>query len=163
MSCITEILKIKGDREYILNGEIAIEGGGNYKDYEYLITFTDRGHRCGYVAISETHPLYKFHDPKYNYPDLKVHGGVTYFYESRFEDLLGGHKCTDKWIGFDAGHCYDLEDMETAKKYFGETRWVKFRKENPAIIYMNNSEHRSFEYMQQQCKNLIDQLIDKAA
>lgn len=61
MSCITEILKVKGDKDFIVSGEIAIEGGGTYKDYEYIITFTSSGHRCGYVAIPESHSLYKFY------------------------------------------------------------------------------------------------------
>jgi hypothetical protein len=163
MSCITKILETKGDKEILKSGEIAIEGGGNYNGYEYIITFVAHGHRCGYVAIPESHPLHSFHKEDYNYPELEVHGGITFFDEPRFDEFTNGHKCTDKWLGFDAGHCYDLEDMERAEKYFGETKWVKYRKENPMPRYDDDCEHRTYEYMESECKNLIDQLIERQA
>lgn len=161
MSCITKILEAKGDKEFIVSGEIAIEGGGTYRGHEYLITFVNYGHRCGYVAVSPDHPICTIKH-EYSYPELEVHGGVTYFGESRFEDLLGGHKCEDRWIGFDAGHCYDIQDIETSEKYFGETEWTKYRKQNPFNVY-DDADHRSFAYMEQQCKNMIDQLLGKEA
>lgn len=164
MSCISKLLEIKGKKEILICGEIAIEGGGIYKDYEYLITFVGHGHRCGYVAISSNHPMYKFHNPEYNYPDLYVHGGVTFFDEPRFLELTGGHQCTDKWLGFDAAHCDDSECIETSEKYFGETKWVKYRKENPSPIFLNDMAiHRTYDYMENECKKLIDQLIELEA
>jgi hypothetical protein len=161
MSCITKILEKKDDMKIIVSGEIAIEGGGTYQGYEYLITFTAHGHRCGYVAIPENHKLHSYHNEDYNYHDLEVHGGVTFFGAPRFAEHLSGQKCTDKWIGFDAAHCYDHEDIETVEKYFGETKWVKYRKENPMIKFDGYSEHRTYSYMESQCKRLINQLIDK--
>lgn len=164
MSCISKILEVKGNKEILICGEIAIEGGDIYKNYEYLITFTAHGHRCGYVAIPTNHPMHQFHNESYNYPDLYVHGGVTYFDDARFLELTDGHQCTDKWIGFDAGHYLDISCMDTAEKYFGETRWIKFKKENPGIILDDkHSEHRTYSYMENQCKSLIDQLIEKEA
>lgn len=160
MSCISKILEVKGDKKIIINGEVAIEGGGVYKDYEYLITFTIYGNRCGYVAIPPSHPLYKYHNPEYNFPNLEVHGGVTFFEDARFDDITG-IKCTDKWIGFDAAHCYDLEDMETSEKYFGETRISKYKKNNPS--YSDHTAcHRSYSYMEEECKELIEQIVEKA-
>lgn len=160
MSCITEILKVKGDKEFIVCGKIAIEGGGIYKGYEYLITFVKHGHRCGYVAISNDHPLFKIRNSVYDFPDLEVHGGVTYFDNSRFEDLTGGHKCIDKWIGFDACHYNDTEDIEAIEKYFGKTELSEYRKKNPKSKYDPDAEYRSFDYMKTQCELLIDQLIN---
>jgi hypothetical protein len=160
MSCITEILRVKGDKEFIVDGKIAIEGGGIYKEYEYLITFTSHGHRCGYVAISADHPTYS---DKNEYPDFDVHGGITFFEDARFEKLTGGHKCTDKWLGFDAGHSCDISDYETAAKYFGETEFNKFMKNEDKKFgdwKDENSRNRSYSYMENECKNLIDQLIE---
>lgn len=162
MSCITKLLEIKGNKDILIGGEIAIEGGGVFMGYEYIITFTSHGHRCGYVAINSEHPLHKFNNPEYNYPDLYVHGGVTFFDDPRFEELLNGHKCTDKWLGFDAAHCYDLEDMKTAEKYFGETDCVKYRKQNPQIKYHHEASHKTFAYMKNQCRKMIHQLIEQA-
>lgn len=160
MSCISKILEEKGNKDFIVSGQIAIEGGGVYRDYEYLITFVSHGHRCGYVAISENHPLHSFKHSKYDFPDLEVHGGVTFFDEPRFEEFMGGHKCTDKWIGFDAAHCDDLSNMETVEKYFGEIECVKYRKINIETSFEDESEHRTYSYMEDQCKLLIDQLIE---
>ena len=119
MSCISKILEVKGDKPFIINkhNTIAIEGGGKFKGYEYIITFTEFGHRCGYVAIPESHPI---HSSKEDYPDYEVHGGVTFFEKARFDEFTGGHKCLDKWIGFDAMHGGDIPCMKTSDKYFGE-------------------------------------------
>ena len=93
MSCITEILKMKSDKEvFVPDGEwIAVEGGGTYKDYEYLIVLNTNGHRCGYVAIPPEHPYsntpeeertfmggrkYKHYD--YDSLDIEAHGGLTF-------------------------------------------------------------------------------------
>lgn len=34
------------------------ESDFEYKDYRCVTTFTDMGHRCGYVGVPEEHPLY---------------------------------------------------------------------------------------------------------
>lgn len=170
MSCISEILKIKGDKEFIpipykeneWHHEIVIEGGGNYKEYEYLITFNDMGFRCAYVGIPESHPIYTFHNEEYNYPNFDVHGGITFFDDNNITKKLFGIHCTDKWIGFDAGHYYDISDFECTKKYFPTLRKSKL----DYVIGMSHllerhitgSAIRSFNYMEEECKKLIDQL-----
>lgn len=30
-------------------------------DYKYIVTFNDMGHRCGYVAVKPSHPLFGIH------------------------------------------------------------------------------------------------------
>jgi hypothetical protein len=158
MSCISKILEVKGDKKILISGEIAIEGGGIYKDYEYLITFTSHGHRCGYVAIPETHTTYISNE---DYPDFDVHGGITFFGNPRFDDITG-HKCTDKWIGFDACHYRDLDNIETAEKYFGETNYINFMKYNYVKYNDDPRKHRSYSYMERECKRLINQLIERS-
>jgi hypothetical protein len=172
MSCITEILQKKGDHEFLpveLPGHVAsvvIEGGGHYKGYEYLITFTDNGFRCGYVAISEDHPI---HACQKEYPhNLSVHGGVTFFGESHLSDKILGHSCTDKWVGFDGGHAYDIRDLDKTMHYFPHLRPDRIRNimEMNQIMRMSEGmrsdypcELRTYEYMEHECMDLIDQLI----
>ena len=99
MSCITEILKRNtlNIDEFKTTGLI-VEGGGVYKDYEYLITFTSLGHRCGYVALKGD----EGYDKKEGYDlDLDVHGGITF--KDRTHSLKSSIACDDEWIGFDWG------------------------------------------------------------
>lgn len=171
MSCITKILEVKGDKPVLMDqgNDIAIEGGGVFKGFEYLITFTSRGHRCGYVAIPESHPLHKSEE---SYPDYEVHGGVTFFSEPRFEDITG-FKCTDKWIGFDAMHGGDKECLDTILKYFGENDHIKSVKMMNTILGKESlgdllacgspAKHRTFAYMKNECRLLINQLVKEAA
>lgn len=165
MSCITKILEVKGDKPILIFGEIAIEGGGVFKGYEYLITFTSRGHRCGYVAVPESHPL---HTSKEEYPEYEVHGGITFFEEPRFEEITK-FKCTDKWLGFDAAHVYDASCFDTVKKYFAKpfNATSELEKKFFGLIESmsghNENElegynHRTYAYMKNECRLLINQL-----
>jgi hypothetical protein len=166
MSCISEILKLKGDKEYLMISESCMaEDGGIYKDYEYLITFNDRGFRCGYVTINNDHKVYNYND--YDSLDLYVHGGVTFFDKSDFilEPSLIKTSCVDKWIGFDADHAYDGRNLELAKKYFNisdvdNTDGYRFLLNSIRTLQQVRSQVRSKEYMIEQCKELIDQLVE---
>lgn len=168
MSCISKILEVKGDKPVLIDDRntIAIEGGGVFKGYEYIITFTERGHRCGYVAIPPSHPTYNSSE---DYPDYEVHGGVTFFDKARFEEFTGGHRCDDKWIGFDAMHGGDKECLDTIIKYFGENDHIKFTKTYDTLfgkmIQYDSWEpkHRTFAYMKNECRLLINQLVKEAA
>lgn len=171
MSCITEILKLKGDKEFLLAFDvdstpwIAVEGGGIYKDHEYLIVLNKFGHRCGYVAIPSNH---KFDSPSWNYDslDIECHGGLTFM--ARHHDLkdLLTIPCNDLWVGFDCGHCFDNSDVKAFTKYFGE----KEAKEKQSFFNTMNisnrdekAEVRTYEYTESECHSIIDQLIEKAA
>lgn len=169
MSCIPSILEMKGEKEFIhvydpeqedaCDG-LVIEGGGEYRGYHYLITFTGTAHRCGYVAIPPENPINNFYYEKYNYPEFNVHGGITFFEENHLSKFFLGNKaCNDKWIGFDAAHGRDGKDWETHAKYFGKEKTDKL---SPYFTSFNiNSVIRSNEYMVQECKDLIDQLIQR--
>jgi hypothetical protein len=122
MSCITEILKIKGSRPILKTEGHVIECGGIYKNYEWLVTMTSMAHRCGYVAIPSDHPLagqdlmsevtaeaYEH----FHYP----HGGVTFQKPGTHlvKAIVGDFVCDDIWIGFDAAHAGDKKDYDTAR------------------------------------------------
>lgn len=167
MSCITELLKLKGDRKFwavTREGNkkpwIVIEGGGSYKDYEYLIVFISMGHRCGYVAIPENHKYSKETD--YNDLFIDCHGGLTFMSPDHvLKDLLS-NPSKEQWIGFDCAHCYDMPDKEAYIEYFND-----HNNEYISAYADKFAEHgctvKSYKYVENDCKRIIDQLIEKAA
>jgi hypothetical protein len=164
MSCIQEILKKKGDKDFLeaIPNELVIEGGGHYKGYDYLITFNNFGHRCAYVAISPDHPLYN----KEGYDDieLEMHGGCTFFekHDVIQEAVLGQHTCEDKWIGFDAGHYQDGVDLKAAEKYFNFNDMRPYRlghlKERHEMDKGWRSTIKTKKFMEKECKSILDHL-----
>lgn len=170
MGCIPEILKRKGDGIAVVKDGLVIEGGGQYRGYDWLVTFNDMGFRCGYVAIAPDHPLYD-RDMYEQEEILAVHGGVTFYQQSHIAEQFLGHACQDKWIGFDAGHCNDIPDIEKAGEYFPDLREVKkdflirtadMFEELLGFGTPNNSI-KDFAFMEFECKSIIDQIIEKAA
>ena len=175
MSCIIEILKLMGDKDVLIpEGDwIAVEGGGTYKGYEYLIVLNTSGHRCGYVAIPPEHKYsqtpeeersfmggrkYKHYD--YDSLDIQAHGGLTFMAPDHgLKDLLPV-PCTDMWIGFDCGHHGDMCDIDAHERYFGkeETKEKKsfFRAMNHGY---EGQTVKVFNYVRQECESIIDQLI----
>ncbi len=165
MSCITKILELKGDKEFLpVHDKLVIEGGGNYMGFEYLITFTQYGTRCGYVAIPPNF--------KYDSDELNVHGGITFEGEDHGAKILLSVSCNDVWIGFDAAHLGDTRDFDKAREYFSENEkellginlMEELHKEI-AEIEREDPEfsHKSFDYMVNECLSVIDQLIEQAA
>lgn len=164
MSCIKEILNLKGERDYLVIGKgIAIESGGEYRGYDYIITFAKFGHRCGYIAISADHPLYSNSIIDLNFD---VHGGITFFekHDLILNELLGKITCADKWLGFDSAYCEDEKDLRLAKKLWKESAILKEieAQENFDNKFREMSDRqakiKTKEYMENQCKNLIDQI-----
>lgn len=162
MSCITQLLTLKGDRKILpITDKVVIEGGGLYNDYEYLIVFTARGTRCGYVALKEKETEIfnkQAENGEYYCPDLDCHGGLTFYSKSHAAKELLQIPCDDMWIGFDAAHCWDAKDMILAEEYFGNCDMVKFYKDNPFSNF--NEIHRTYAYMERECKSIIDQILD---
>lgn len=189
MSCIPKILELKGDKRILpvpskkdpnQNIGLVIEDGGNYKGYDYLITFNELGVRCGYVALPPTHPVNNFYNENYN-----VHGGVTFFGENHLSACFFGDKaCNDKWLGFDCGHGGDLNDYDTALNYFAddertlkninamleikckvanemEEKYPGFKERRKLDLF--NEKERTCDYVISECKRLIDQLITEEA
>ena len=87
---------------------------------------------------------------------FKVHGGITY--------AAGGkdsHHPVDSdlwWLGFDCGHAGDCPDYELLEKTWGDNEMVRHRLEDKWLY--DGYEVRTLEYVQQECKNLVDQIID---
>lgn len=111
------------------------------------------GNFCGYVGVPASHPLHgrTYGDPEVD--DLSVHGGVTF-----------GGACQDKdgvehlssichipepgrdphvwWLGFDCGHCWDLQPGMLSQEF----------------LLLGDEKCRNFEYVQEECRNLAGQL-----
>lgn len=184
MSCITEILKLKGDKDALLpigkdnKPWIAVEGGGTYKNLEYLIVLTPMGHRCGYVAVPPGHKLdfvksekkkMPFSDREYTSYEydaygIECHGGITFCKRDHdLKDLLTT-SCNDLWLGFDCGHAYDGKDYDALEKHFGkDCDMLKFYDEHPQFKDKEWETVKTFDYVENECKSIIDQLIEKAA
>jgi len=145
MSAISELLsecKEKTNANY----RISFEDGGVYRGYNYLITLNlILGFRCGYVSIPKGHPLY---DQKERVDEIEMHGGCTYFDNPIYVE----DSDEEKWIGFDCAHFGDGYDKKIVKKYnpYFYTYFTKL-KENNVV--------RTKEYVEQECKNIIDQII----
>jgi hypothetical protein len=182
MSCITEILKFKSTQDVLVpeGNWVAVEGGGTYRDYEYLIILNTLGHRCGYVALPPEHKysktpseerksrvsdkIYKHWD--YDSLDIECHGGLTFMSPKNALKNLLDIPCDDIWIGFDCGHFNDKCDTEAFRKYFGEEEFNKkesfFKCMNHADIDIGRTV-KKYEYVEMECQSIIDQLIQVAA
>ena len=86
---------------------------------------------------------------------FSVHGGITY--------AAGGkdsHHPIDSdlwWFGFDYGHAGDCPDYDLLEELFGDNEMVKHRLEDRWLY--EEYPVRDLEYVQQECKNLVDQII----
>lgn len=169
MSCIQRILDVKGDKDYLIFGRSAVEGGGNYLGYDYLITYQCLGYRCAYVALPEDNCLDTVDAVEKDV--LQVHGDITYHQKPGIFDslaeMIGGPVCDDVWIGFDAGHAGDWMDHAKAASIFTEESGacfeviesVKDYYEIEKLPHYKNGKERTYEFMESECKSLIDQLI----
>lgn len=149
MSCITEILKIKGDKEFFKFLDIVVEGGGIYRKYEYLVILNTMGHRCGYVAIPPD--LTNFDEDS-----IDCHGGITFFGNNHVLKNLLTTQCLDNWIGFDCRHHYDAPDIEAVEKYHGKSGHLDYLKDLNALF--DDGTVKSFDYVKKECKSIIIQL-----
>jgi hypothetical protein len=152
---------MKGEREVLpIHRGAVIEGGGTYKGYEYIITFIGHGHRCGYVAVSD--------GDWSNDDDIDCHGGITFSSKKHGAKDLLPVACDDLWIGFDAAHAWDLPCYNTAIKYFSDEPDELDRINSLAECRMGlgvdyNASHKTYGFMEAECKSIIDQLIERKA
>ena len=137
------------------------ERGGHYKNYEYLITLNVLGHRCGYVAVLPQHKA----NENLEDLDLHCHGGITFKGNDLWAKKLLSVPCSDNWIGFDCGHYVDMPDYEALKKYFPLCKFLEERERAYRFCWGIDgvSTIKNYDYVEQQCKGLIDQLIEMEA
>lgn len=130
-----------------------LEVHGFYKDYEYAVYLVEeRGFRCGYVVVPETHPYYNISNPP-----IDCHGGITF---AEFNTIKGteGEKF---WIGFDCNHTYDGIDIEAIKKYYGSESNYEYQY---TINFYDQLNRLNYPFLDcedcvNECKHIIRQLI----
>ena len=106
-----------------------------------LVLAQEAGHRCGYVAIENTHPWFGLkYDNALIDPLIEVHGGLTY---SRTDEVTNLH-----WFGYDCAHAGDAIDATLMPTNF-----------NPLIRHFGVV--RTLEYCVDECESLAEQLSKK--
>lgn len=89
---------------------------------------------CGYVRITEGHPLWtEDFDAGIEALDSFVHGGITW----TRDQLPSSKVCDGKWFGFDCGHCDDYM---------------------PKLAIAEGTTYRTIDYAKTECEKLADQL-----
>jgi hypothetical protein len=88
------------------------------------------GHWCGYVGVTEGHPLF---NRDYEKADVSVHGGLTFasFCEEDGKDegichtAEPGYPERVWWLGFDCAHCDDLSPHWSKSGVYRDLGYVR--------------------------------------
>jgi hypothetical protein len=133
------------------NKRYKVELESEYKGYKYVVTFGMYGFRCGYAGVGRSSPLY---GSDYTSAEefFQVHGGLTYAKGNSEYPI----KSDLWWFGFDCGHAEDGIDVDKILEY-GLMSEAECRN---SIKSYEGWEVRSVEYVEQECKNMIDQIIN---
>ena len=138
-----------------MNAPINVESDFTYKGYRCLVTIHPSGWRCGYIEVKQSHPLY---GKNYNDEiiDIYVHGGLTF----------SGHVIESDgwWFGFDAGHGEDGIDLTIVPREVKNviqdgkvTHWSQYEAAKKLKKVFRGAV-KNKEYMESECRSLIDQL-----
>lgn len=171
-----------------MNERYIVERQFNYKGYECVVVLQRLGHRCGYVGIPESHPLYRKEYTDYleikkeDLGDRKVSGIFqllaacidkderirieAYFQCHGGITYSGGGKNTSYpvesdlwWFGFDCGHAGDKPDFDAIfAKFTGGMKDMILLKELSDEFPMDGDIVRSKQYVSDECKKLAEQL-----
>ena len=85
-----------------------------------------------------------------------VHGGITYA-----DGGKDSHHPVDSdlwWLGFDCGHYGDCPDYDLLEKTWGDNEMVRHRLKERWLY--KDYEVRNLDYVQQNCRDLVDQIIN---
>ena len=122
-----------------------VEKKFDYKGRECIIVFTLHGVRNGYVSVKENKDYCDY--------DIDCHGGLTYGGELPFY-----YEPREKYyIGFDCNHYCDGQDYDLALKYNLITQDIYDIYAN-YDLYRNKNAVCSLEYVEEQCKSIVEQL-----
>lgn len=107
------------------------------------------GALCGYVGVSSGHPL---HGKEYDYPDVNVHGGLTFSDSCSLDPEESRNICHRPdpgepddvwWFGFDCAHAFDR--TPASERFVG-------------IHRIESDRYRNVAYVEAQCADLARQL-----
>ena len=168
-------------KKYIVEKEF------NHNGLKCVVTFSNMGHRCGYVGIPKWHPLYgkdymDYLDIKKEDIEGKEVSGVFPLLGAlidedervRIEAYFtchggitysgGGENSTYPidsnlwWFGFDCAHYGDGKDLDLAIEVFPEFAQQIAKTKEIEDMFPTYEIARSTEYVSESCKELADQL-----
>lgn len=124
-----------------------VEKQFEYKGHDCICILNCRGYRCGYVSVND----YKDYDEY----DIECHCGLSFSGTLRYNY----EQKETYYIGFDCGHICDGRDYDTALKYglLTEQRYNELI-EMEILLPTFLQPVRSLEYVEEQCKRIVDQL-----
>lgn len=145
----------KKDKSITLEKRYIVEKEFEHCGLRCVCVLQNMGHRCGYVGVDESHPLYGEDYDHEAVSNLDVHGGVTYSngdgYYPIESDLW--------WFGFDCAHYMDLNDNEAYLRHFPHLReMIETRMQIDKKLKFDHGVVRTLEYVENQCKKLAEQL-----
>lgn len=125
-----------------------VEKQFEYKGHDCICVFTACGVRNGYVSVDDYKDCYEY--------DIDCHCGLS-FGAARLSKECNPKK--DYYIGFDCGHICDGNDYATALKYglLTEERYYQLLEMEIHFGFILQPV-RSLEYVEEQCKKIVDQL-----
>lgn len=124
-----------------------VEKQFEYKGHDCICIFGCLGYRCGYVSVDD--------NKEFNEYDIECHCGLSFSGTLPYDY---GQKET-YYIGFDCGHICDGNDYNLALKY-GLINEKRFNELLEMQIHLPTflQPVRSLEYVEEQCKKIVDQL-----
>lgn len=129
--------------------------------HKYIVRLQQMGHRCGYVKVNNEEIYQKIADCYWNFDldkySLAVHGGITLVEKNPISYFLPDG-C---WIGFDCNHLGDLPDFNALLMDFDVPFKDLRTKIDDVLFEFKHSRPtiRTKEYVEAECKNLINQLV----
>lgn len=129
-----------------------------YKGFPCVVVMQAMGFRTGYVGIPKGHKLF---GTDYNDIYIDCHGGLTYA-----DNYLVDQEDEDVWwIGYDCGHYGDGHDVDTCKELFKDypetIKQITLMQDIDIYGILCDEKARSLEYCEEQCKNIVEQIINK--
>ena len=132
-----------------------------------VVLAVDTGHRCGYVGVPKSHPLYGRHyfETLSDNSDVEIcsnidiHGGLTFS-----SDGHGGYPVAKDdvwWFGFDCAHFGDSADIDIMKKFNvpdDYARMLDFVHKKLAEKSGERSTVKTLDFCVRQCAKLAKQL-----
>lgn len=126
-----------------------------YKGFPCVILMQCMAFRTGYVGIPKGH---KYYEKDYDSIDIHCHGGLTY--SEKYLALQEDENIW--WIGFDTGHYCDGKDYDRARELFANYPKSLEQLNLMQSIeskFISNEHIRTLEYCEEQCKEIVEQLL----
>lgn len=131
-----------------MNKFAVVEKQFEYKGHDCICVFSNTCYRCGYVSVDDNKDCYEY--------DIDCHCGLSFGAYGLNKDF---NPKKDYYIGFDCGHICDGHDYTTALKYglITEKRYNELM-EMEILLPTFLQPVRSLEYVENECRKIVDQL-----